>query len=32
MDGDMIITMGCGNVDLVADALVRSDLCKNRYF
>lgn len=26
-NGDMLITMGCGDVDLVADALVASDLC-----
>ena len=26
-NGDMLITTGCGNVDLVADALVASDLC-----
>ena len=26
-NGEMLITMGCGNVDLVADALVASDLC-----
>ena len=27
VNGDMLITTGCGNVDLVADALVASDLC-----
>ena len=27
VNGDMLITTGCGNVDLVADALVESDLC-----
>ena len=27
VNGEMLITMGCGNVDLVADALVASDLC-----
>ncbi|MBP3728719.1 MAG: UDP-N-acetylmuramate--L-alanine ligase [Lachnospiraceae bacterium] len=27
INGDMLITTGCGNVDLVADALVASDLC-----
>ncbi len=26
-NGEMLITMGCGNVDLVADMLVASDLC-----
>ena len=26
-NGEMLITMGCGNVDLVADALVASELC-----
>ena len=26
-NGEMLITTGCGNVDLVADALVASDLC-----
>ena len=27
VNGEMLITTGCGNVDLVADALVASDLC-----
>ena len=27
VNGDMLITTGCGNVDLVADALIASDLC-----
>ncbi len=27
VNGELLITMGCGNVDLVADALVASDLC-----
>ncbi len=27
VNGDMLITMGCGDVDKVADALVASDLC-----
>ena len=27
VNGDMLITTGCGNVDLVADALVASELC-----
>ena len=27
VNGEMLITMGCGNVDLVADALVASELC-----
>ena len=27
VNGDLLITTGCGNVDLVADALVASDLC-----
>ena len=27
VNGEMLITMGCGNVDLIADALVASDLC-----
>ena len=27
VNGDMLITTGCGNVDLVGDALVESDLC-----